>query len=872
MATRNGPYQNYARIEWYWTVGTARAGDTSVSVTCRAYLRMDGSHASNGTWYKSRSGNWGSSSGNGTHNLGFGERTQLWSRTYNVSLQSSARNVTNSALSDHFWGRSSDSVSIRIPARVPAPPRPTLTLSNPSFTGFRASWTQSGSSITSSQVRWAKNSNMSGASTLTRSSPHTFSGFIPGDTYYVQARNYNASGWSSWSATKSMTTTARPGAPVVTLSSPTVNSIRASWTSPGPSITSRQLRYSINSNMSGATTLTTSSPRTITGLSQGTLYYVQARSQNGGGWGPWSATKSLRTLPGRSVLTLDTPATQGFRASWTEPTTGANGRQFQYATNSSFSGAVTLTGGSPQTVTGRTPGTTYYGRSRVRNASGWGAWSVTRSITTLPAVPPTLSLSGNAAGTTITAAMTMPVGSVTSYNLEWEYLGPGSTPSGQNGSQSGGNAQTITGRRPGASYRVRAWVTIGSYQSPKSDWEIIVMNAPTVLSGDYFDGTDAQTSDVSFRWAGTAHASASEAVARFKPTGWDSLSSGADVVHRVTDSLVSHGTYLARATRKITTGSPFLVTVGDSGTPVEVSGNIPYFARIHIRPSLDVEVEFLIRWVGSSAPDSTAELVQVAANETQILTVEGQSPSDATHALLVVSAVSGQDMYPGDFIDLDGAIMSVGTPTPYFDGGYPSTARNRYSWEGASNNSISMHEILDAEEADPFTDPECEGPPSPPRAPIIDNPCIDEVGIWRRYWAHIPASEISNHLDVLPTFTINVGSVDAGQIRVRVFPNPDDLPVEEFTASGDWESEQILSFVPANSRIVLDSLSERAYGRVGEDGGWRDVNHLLYGTGGRPASWPVLSCGSSYLVAFDMPMEAPLGNITLSTALTMRMG
>lgn len=49
--------------------------------------------------------------------------------------------------------------------------------------------------------------------------------------------------------------------------------------------------------------------------------------------------------------------------------------QLQYATNSAFTGATTIASNGNSTVTGLTPGTTYYARAQGKNAVGWGAFS-----------------------------------------------------------------------------------------------------------------------------------------------------------------------------------------------------------------------------------------------------------------------------------------------------------------------------------------------------------------------------------------------------------------------------------------------------------------------------------------------------------------
>jgi len=86
----------------------------------------------------------------------------------------------------------------------------------------------------------------------------------------------------------------------------------------------------------------------------------------------------------------------------------------------------------------------------------------------------------------------------------------------------------------------------------------------------------------------------------------------------------------------------------------------------------------------------------------------------------------------------------------------------------------------------------------------------------------------------------------------------------------DWESEQIISFMPAHAEYVLNGVDETMLGTVDDGATWTNLNHLLYGTGAVPASWQVLRCGIGYLISFDVPLEAPPGNLSIDIALTRR--
>src|SRR5690606_5226388 len=90
----------------------------------------------------------------------------------------------------------------------------------------------------------------------------------------------------------------------------------------------------------------------------------------------------------------------------------------------------------------------------------------------------------------------------------------------------------------------------------------------------------------------------------------------------------------------------------------------------------------------------------------------------------------------------------------------------------------------------------------------------------------------------------------ARQLRIRFYPNPlerkdlDDL--EECAFCGEFN----VSYMPGNSELVIDGMTESAY--VNLAGGLvRTANHLLYGPGGGPMEWPLLTCGLPYVMTVD---------------------
>ena len=124
-------------------------------------------------------------------------------------------------------------------------------------------------------------------------------------------------------------------------------------------------------------------------------------------------------------------------------------------------------------------------------------------------------------------------------------------------------------------------------------------------------------------------------------------------------------------------------------------------------------------------------------------------------------------------------------------------------------------------------------------------------------------------MDILPVFRIRTAGYDATQVRIRLYRNPDGLTIEEYDSS-TWDAEMILSYIPANATVTLDSITQRATANYA---GRRDIpaDHLLYGSLGGTVTWPTLTCGDGYLVSWDIPVETPAGNISMEMDLVQRM-
>jgi hypothetical protein len=143
-----------------------------------------------------------------------------------------------------------------------------------------------------------------------------------------------------------------PSTPV--LSAVTAHGMTATFTdgaNGGATIDSRQLAYHTTNTLTGATIISSDGSTAITGLASGTTYFVWARTHNVAGYSAWSWTAPSDN-GGSSITGYEV----GYGTSSTAPTT-------------------IVSGTSPKTITGLTPGTTYFFWVRAINAIGTGPWS-----------------------------------------------------------------------------------------------------------------------------------------------------------------------------------------------------------------------------------------------------------------------------------------------------------------------------------------------------------------------------------------------------------------------------------------------------------------------------------------------------------------
>jgi hypothetical protein len=141
----------------------------------------------------------------------------------------------------------------------------------------------------------------------------SITGLTRGTQYYARSRVHNALGWSAWTAGVGFRTLATvPAAPAApALSSTTPTTLVATWVAPdngGSAITGYDLQYARDAAFTvGVITLAgVSSPRTITGLTSATRYWVRVRAKNVVGVSGWSSAATVTTRPGIHVRVAGT--------------------------------------------------------------------------------------------------------------------------------------------------------------------------------------------------------------------------------------------------------------------------------------------------------------------------------------------------------------------------------------------------------------------------------------------------------------------------------------------------------------------------------------------------------------------------------------
>ncbi|MEO9966925.1 MAG: fibronectin type III domain-containing protein, partial [Reichenbachiella sp.] len=225
----------------------------------------------------------------------------------------------------------------------------------------------------------------------------TVSGLSSGVKYYFRVRAYDTSGSTTSSNSSVKNTTTIPSNPVASAAtSMTQTSFVANWAA----VTgAANYRLDISETDDFSTYLTgyqnlnvSGTSRSISGLSEGITYYYRLRAENGTGISSNSNEISAVTIPNEPTSNTATSIAQvSFTANWSA-VTGATEYRLDVSESNIFSEYVTgyedlNVAGTSYSVSGLTPGTTYFYRLRAINNSGNSENSSTIETLTIPAAP-----------------------------------------------------------------------------------------------------------------------------------------------------------------------------------------------------------------------------------------------------------------------------------------------------------------------------------------------------------------------------------------------------------------------------------------------------------------------------------------------------
>lgn len=589
------------------------------------------------------------------------------------------------------------------------------------------------------------------------------------------------------------------------------------------------------------------------------------------------------TAPGAPVASAVT--TTGLTMTWALPgdNNGAGLDQMLLRRSSSPDMSaytdIVLPGGTTSTpVTGLTPGTQYYWAVYAHNAAGYSNRSGITAQATLPSTPPGISILPNIDGTQATVTLTPPGGTsgVSLYNIQYRPVGGATT-----ATTTTTTTKVISGLAPAGIYEYRANAVIGGYTSPWTEWTTQGQPAPNTNPGDYFDGNTADKADTDYAWSAATNNSPSTATGK-NVTGWmtfaqgSGTSGGTGALMQATGGMA--GSFAARVTFfSDCTTAGFITGIGSTGGG-DVESGATYVGSIHVNlPARTQRIHAGIAWLDASNNVisytwGTAQSVAASNDTWTRFFVSGVAPVGAVKAAPRIKDTGGAGWSTwkgGDVIRMDAVMLSLTQLFPYFDGSWPDVPEYDYQWLGAAHASASVRYTLVVPVIDVLADPDCTSLPAPPLAPSIPSDCIEEVGLWRRYTVQVPATEVRQWSSTLPTLTLETHANAERQVRIRYFANPDGVAPEVLNTTRDWEAELILTYIPPNTVLTMDGVTQRVGAEV--NGGDSVVaNKLLYGTNGVPATWPELRCGIGYVITLDVPTEAPEGNLTTSLQLTQR--
>lgn len=236
-------------------------------------------------------------------------------------------------------------------------------------------------------------------------------------------------------------------------------------------------------------------------------------------------------------------------------------------------------------------------------------------------------------------------------------------------------------------------------------------------------------------------------------------------------------------------------------------------------------------------------------------------PSNVAPDAIIFTVFTPAAITQGGGFDMDGLMIQRGAvATEPFD-----ETTTGVEWSGTANSSALL---LTQVEEDISEDPDCPTPPAPPAPPEIDETCITAPTSYNRTVVSISEDTVPRNLTAYPVITLVAGSAPVRQARIRFWPNPDNLTIDDLDPCS-YDGEIIVSYIAAGATMIIDGvLREATVSLPGFE--TQNANHVLYGPDGGPVDWPELSGGIPYLVTLELDSSAPYTDTLMTVDLVVR--